>query len=149
MLTAVFTRLWDSYLYEALENSKQDKPTTFMEGKRWVTPSVELNDKGRAVEIYFSPVDGNGQITHVAQLKAIVVDPHKKMPLVENLLKTAIKDDLRKELNGVGTVYQVQQVQRIKPTPMTELIKLSNNEPIDPGFIRSYCLVRPRTFEKL
>lgn len=70
------------------------------------------------------------------------------MPRIEKLLEAAIEDDLRKDLNGVGTVYQIQHVQRVKPTPMTELIKLSNNEPIDPRFMRSYCLVCPRTFDK-
>lgn len=148
MMTAVFTRLWHPYLEKALQRSEHGLPTTFMEGKRWVKPSIEVNDKKRVVEVYFSPVDGNGLVTHVAQLKDIVVDPHKNMPRIEKLLEAAIEDDLRKDLNGVGTVYQIQHVQRVKPTPMTELIKLSNNEPIDPRFMRSYCLVCPRTFDK-
>jgi len=86
-------------------------------------------------------------VTHIGIITQLIIDPDPDSTEAEAFRKHISKNDTYSEHNAEldETTYIVEQGQQLAdPFPMTDLLKVSNNEPIDDGFWRSPAYVFQR-----
>jgi hypothetical protein len=145
---AVFTRNHKSHLDEAfrVSSAEPERLIPFRGGKRWSSAAQALQ-KHSPIDIYFAVVDSGSDVQYAAKLKRVIVDPQRGQPETEQLLDLSTSTTRDEGLweNTVGTLYAINHIERLsKPFPMTELIKVSDDQSISAGYGYSYTLVYAR-----
>ena len=104
----------------------------------------------RPIDIYFAVVDSGPDVQYSAKLQRVIIDPQRGQPETEQLLALSTSttcDEGLWENTGkpAGTLYAINHLERVpQPFPMTELIKVSNDQPISADYGYSYTLVYAR-----
>ena len=150
---AVFTRNHGHYLREAAEVCAQDKSRKifFRARSKWSSADRYIAERG-PTEIYMSPVGGNGIVEYVATLCEVMLDPSKTQPRVQELLSLSLESTKEEGLwdqygKPVKTLYVISDCRKLAtPFPMTDLVKINDNKPIEDNFGYSYCLVHRHSF---
>lgn len=148
---AVFTRNHKEHLDEAfrVSSAEPDRLIPFRGVRRW-SSAAEALQKQSPIDIYFAVVDSGALIQYVAKLQRVIVDPQRGQPETEKLLDSSTfttRDEGLWENDGkpAGTLYAVNHLERVpRPFAMTELIKVSDDQPISPDYGYSYTLVYAR-----
>ena len=97
--------------------------------------------------ICFAVVDSGSLVRYAAKLQLVIVDPQRCQPETEQLLDLSTSTTCEEGLwentdKPVKTLYVINQLGRVpQPFPMTELIKISDDQPISPEYGHSYSLV--------
>ncbi|WP_224333505.1 hypothetical protein [Haloprofundus halobius] len=93
-------------------------------------------------------------MTHTGIITDLILNPDPMSAEAEKFRNHISKQDTYSEHSAEldKTTYLVKQGQKLdEPFPMTDLIKISDNEPINPGFWRSapaYVFHRDRDFDQ-
>ena len=149
---AVFTRNHKRHLDEALGVSSAEpaRLIPFRGTKRWKSAAQALQQHS-PIDIYFAVVDSGSFVQYAAKLQRVIVDPHRAQPETQQLLKlstSTTRDEGLWEDTGkpAGTLYAINRLERVsEPFPMTELIKVSDDQPISPDYGYSYALIYARS----
>ncbi len=114
----------------------------FRSQRKWVG-ALELLRHGPA-SIYFCPIPGDGRIHYAGRLVAVELLPTEQS-MAELLARTRARDVASSEEmfwdGSVQTLYVVEVEQLARPFPLTQLRKLTNNEPLSADYGYSYSLV--------
>jgi hypothetical protein len=148
---AVFTRNHKGHLDEALRVStaEPDRLIPFRGVSRWSSASHALQQHS-PIEIYFAVVDSGSLVRYAAKLQRVIVDPQRGQPETEQLLDLSTSTTREEGLwentdKPAKTLYAINQLERVpQPFPMTELIKISDDQPISAEYGYSYSLVYAR-----
>jgi hypothetical protein len=148
---AVFTRNHKEHLDEALRVStaEPDRLIPFRGVSRWSSASQALQQHS-PIDIYFAVVDSGSLVRCAAKLQRVIVDPQRGQPETEQLLDLSTSTTREEGLwedtgKPAGTLYAIDHLERVpQPFPMTDLIKVSNDQPISPDYGYSYTLVYAR-----
>jgi hypothetical protein len=148
---AVFTRNHQRHLDEALRVSsgEPDRLIPFRGVSRWSSAAQALQ-KHCPIDIYFAVVDSGSLVRYAAKLQRVIVDPQRGQAETEQLLNlstSTTRDEGLWENTGkpAGTLYAINRLERIPQAfPMTELIKVSDDQPISADYGYSYTLVYAR-----
>ncbi len=98
----------------------------------------------------FRVVDSGSDVQYAAKLQQVIVDPQRGQPQTEQLLELSTSttgDEGLWENTGkpAGTLYAINHLERVsQPFRMTELIKVSDDQPISADYGYSYTLVYAR-----
>lgn len=145
---AVFTRNHKRHLDEAfrVSSAEPERLIPFRAAKGW-SSAAKLLQQSSPVDIYFAVVDSGPLIQYVAKLRRVLVDPQRGQPETEQLLELSTSTTQHEGLwetdkKPARTLYAINQVERVpQPFPMTELIKVSDDQPISSDYGYSYTLV--------
>jgi hypothetical protein len=145
---AVFTRNHKRHLDEAFDvsSAEPERLIPFRGSKRWSSAAQALQQHS-PIDIYFAVVDSGSDVQYAAKLKRVIVDPQLGQPETEQLLDLSISTTRDEGLweNTVATLYAINHLERLsKPFPMTELIKVSDDQSISADYGYSYTLVYAR-----
>jgi hypothetical protein len=83
-----------------------------------------------------------------------MLDPAKTQPRVQELLSLSLESTKEEGLwdqcgKPVKTLYVITNYRKLATNfPMTDLVKINDNKPIDENFGYSYCLVHRHSFAK-
>ena len=114
----------------------------------WTTAESAVDAHG-CLPIYYRTGD---TVTHAGLITAIILDPDPESDVAEKFRKHISESDTYHEQNEDldTTTYIVEQGRELDdPFPMTDLIKLSNDEPVSPNFWRgapTYVFHREQDF---
>jgi hypothetical protein len=148
---AVFTRNHKGHLDEAfrVSSAEPERLIPFRAVSRWSSAAQALQQHS-PIDIYFAVVDSGPLVQYAAKLLRVIVDPQRGQPETEQLLDlstTTTREEGLWENTGkpAGTLYAINHLERVpQPFSMTELIKVSDNQPISPDYGYSYTLVYAR-----
>ena len=148
---AVFTRNYEGHLSEALRVSTErpDRLIPFRARSRW-SSAAEALQHGAAISVYIAVVDSGPLVRYSADLRRVIVDPQRGQPETEQLLDLSTattRDEGLWEASGkpAGTLFAVSHLRQVtEPFPMTDLIKLSDDQPISSDYGYSYTMVYAR-----
>ena len=148
---AVFTRNHERHLSEALRVSTEqpDRLIPFRARSRW-SSAAEALQQGASIPVYIAVVDSGPLVRYVADLRRVIVDPQRGQPETEQLLDLSTSTTRGEglwETTGklAGTLFAVSHVRQVsEPFPITDLIKLSNHQPISSDYGYSYTMVYAR-----
>jgi hypothetical protein len=132
-----------------VSSAQPERLIPFRGGKRWSSAAQALQQHS-PIDIYFAVVDSGSNVQYVAKLKRVIVDPQRGQPEIEQLLdlstSTTRDEGLWEDTDKpVGTLYAINHLERVSPPfPMTELIKVSDDQPIGADYGYSYTLVYAR-----
>ena len=90
------------------------------------------------------PVGGDGQIEYEAHLVMVKLHPKRRERDTENLLRFSLQKTKDEGLWGNGkrkvkTLYVISQCKKLEPSfPMSQMIKVSDDRPINKNFGYSY-----------
>lgn len=143
---AVFTRNYQQHLEDAIEKNPR-QPITFRSYLKWTSAELAVKTHGFC-KIYFVPGEEK-LVKYEAILEEVLLEPQPDSPktkeLLANCLESTHEEGLWEKENGevgVQTLYVISHCRKLtSPFMQTELIKLSDDRPIDENFIRSYALV--------
>ena len=140
---AVFARNWPKYLKEAAALTGQDRDSrrTYQSKQRWVSAAAALSAVGPRV-IYFAEIEGGPEITHIAELVEVLVDPTPRNRATIRLL--ADRGLTKGESLWGKTLYSVRRCRKLdKPFSMSKL-QLANDERrrLSRDYRYSYALVK-------
>ena len=149
---AVFTRNHKRHLDEALRvsSAEPDRPIPFRGVSRW-SSAVRALQQHSPIDIYFAVVDSGSLVQYAAKLQRVIVDPQRDQPETVQLLKLSTSTTRDEGLwedtdKPAGTLYAINRLERVsEPFPMTELIKVSDDQPINPDYRYSYTLIYARS----
>lgn len=142
---AVLTKNFSDRLDELVE---QDA-ITHRSSDGWTSAESAVDAHGY-LPIYYRTGD---TVTHAGIITDIVIDPDPESDDVEKFQKHISDDDTYQEYNDEldTTTYIVKHGRQLDdPFPMTELKKVSDNEPVSPGFWRgapAYVFQREQDFQ--
>jgi hypothetical protein len=147
---AVFTRNHERHLDEAfrVSSAEPDRLIPFRGVSRWSSAAQAIQH--RPIDIYFAVVDAGPLVQYAAKLQRVIVDPQRGQPETEQLLDlstSTTRDEGIWETTGkpAGTLYAINHLERVpQPFSMTELTKVSDDQPISPDYGYSYTLVYAR-----
>ena len=148
---AVFARNHEHYLAEAAEIGPTE-PVTFRSATHWAGAAAALEDHN-TIPVYFAVVGEGPLVRFTAELVAIRLNPQALDPDTEKFLGFSLHSTIEEGLwesyeSSVNTLYMVRRCRRLDPPfPMTELVKVSNDEPIAPNYGYSYSVVYQRGAE--
>lgn len=148
---AVFARNHLHYLEEAAALSPA-QPVTFRSVTHWSGAAQALADQS-TIPVYFAAVGEGPIVTYAAELLAVLVNPGVMDPETERFLAFSLPSTIEEGLweeyeSSVKTLYMVKRCRELDPPfPMTQLVKLSNDEPISPNYGYSYSIVYQRGAE--
>lgn len=142
---AIFTRNHIRMLEYAVSAAGEDpkKLVTFRSAKKW-KGARDLLKTGSEVLVYFAVVDHGPMVRFVARLREVLPAPDTKRAAAERLLLSAPPHTIGEDLWGgrVKALYAISGCRRVKPFPMTRLLKLENGEPLAENYKYSYVKVR-------
>ena len=151
MNPAVFARNHRKYLEEASKLSPI-KPVTFRSATTWIKAAKVLENNS-TIPIYFAVIGEGSNIAFKADLIAIQLNPGQTDPETKKFLgfslhATAKEGLWEKDEKPVSTLYIVKRCRRLRPSfPFSDLVKISNHEPIAPNYRYSYSVVFQRGSE--
>jgi len=142
---AVLTKNYESRLKDLVENDA----VTHRHGSEWKAAESAVDAHGQ-LPIYYRTGD---EVTHTGIITEIILNPNKNSKKAEKFREHISEGDTysehREELDT--TTYIVEQGQKLdEPFEMTDLIKVSDKEPVSPGFWRSaptYVFHRDQDFK--
>jgi hypothetical protein len=135
---AIFTRNYRQHLATIKER------VVFRSNVRWARAARAL-EEGDAVDVYIAPVDGNGEVEFRAKLSRVLLEPHTGEKSVKEMLAYTPETTAGEGLwdGELVTLYEVTMLEKVDPPfHFTKLRKLNNGVNIDPGYSRSYCIVK-------
>lgn len=143
---AVLTKNYEDRLDELVQNDA----VTHRHGTEWTTAKSAIDAHGQ-LPIYYRTGD---EVTHTGIITDILLDPDPSSTEAEKFRDQISDQDTygehRAELDK--TTYIVERGQKLdEPFPMTDLIKVSDSEPVSPGFWRgapAYVFQRDGDFEQ-
>lgn len=92
-------------------------------------------------ELYIVPIDGDGSVEFVADLREVYLNPKIGEPKTEELLKHVLPSTKDEGLWG-NTLYVIQNCRKLSRSfPQTELIKVSDRKPLSEDYKYSYSIV--------
>jgi len=145
---AVFTRNHRKYLDEAANASAKEPnvPIVFRARSKWAT-ALRKVPAGGSLPIYMAAIGGTGEIEYGAELCDGRLEPSRGDPKTEALLASVLKstkDEGLWEKSGktAETLYAIRRCRKLhKPFPITNLVKLSDGQPISANYGYSYAIV--------
>jgi hypothetical protein len=148
---AVFTRNYKDHLGEAfrVSSAEPDRLIPFRGVLRWSSAAQALQQHC-PIDIYFAIVDSGPDVQYSAKLQRVIIDPQRGQPETEQLLALSTSTTCNEGLwettgKPAGTLYAINHLERVPQSfPMTELIKISNDQPISADYGYSYTLVYAR-----
>ena len=153
---AVFTRNHSKYLSRvaAIHVTAPGEGITFRSKQEWTKAYRAVQALGE-IPIYFSVIDTDGDVAYEAKLVRVHVAPKPNDPVTKLLL-----DGCLEETSGEGlweehgetlkTLYVIKSCRKLEhPFPMTDLIKVSDDNPIHPDYGYSYSVVYDRTLRSV
>jgi hypothetical protein len=151
---AVFARNHRHYLEEAAAVAETDPSQliTFRSAGHWTTAEKALATNN-TIPIYFAVIREGENIAFEADLVSVYVNPEPQGPETERMLNFSLPSTADEGLweaydSPVRTLYMIKRCRELsQPFPMTNLVKLSNDEPIAPNFGYSYSIVYQRGSE--
>lgn len=142
---AVFSRHYQQHLDDAI-NEKPEKPVTFRSYLPWKSAQLAVKTHGKRT-IYYG-LGEDDLIRYKAVLEQVELYPQLNTARTNNLLENCLPSTRGEGLwekdgkIGVKTLYVISHCQKLSsPFLQTELIKISDDRPINKNFIRSYALV--------
>ncbi len=139
---AVFARNWPDYLEEAvaLTGRSRDTRRTYQSKQRWVSAAAALSTVGPRV-IYFAEIEGDSEITHIAELVEVLVDPTPRSRATRRLL--ADRGLTKGEPLWGKTLYAIRSCWPLdKPFSMSKLRLASDGQRLSRDYRYSYALVK-------
>ncbi|WP_080509325.1 hypothetical protein [Candidatus Halobonum tyrrellensis] len=130
---------------ERLDELVKYDATTHRSGSSLKSAAAAVDAHGQ-LPIYYRTGD---TVTHVGIITKLLLDPDPDSREAKEFQKYISQEDTYSDYDGNDeldtTTYIVEQGKELdEPFPMTELRKVGNNEPIDPGFWRSPAYVFQR-----
>jgi len=95
-------------------------------------------------------VDSGSDVQYAAKLQRVIIDPQRGQPETDQLLNLSTSTTRHEGLwentgKPAGTLYAINHLERMsKPFPVTELIKISDDQPISANYGYNYALVYAR-----
>ena len=135
---------------ERLEELVERDAVTHRHSKKWKAAESAIDAHGQ-LPIYYRTGD---MVTHTGIITDLILDPDPASAEAEKFRKQISDQDTYSEYNDEldATTYLVEHGQKLdEPFPMTDLIKVSDNEPVSPGFWRgapAYVFQRDGDFEQ-
>jgi len=148
---AVFARNHGNYLEEAAQLSPTQL-VTFRSATHWTAAATAL-EVHNTIPVYFAVVGEGPHVAFMADLVAVHLNPYSMDPDTERFLRFSLPSTVKEGLwesyqSSVRSLYMVKRCRKLDSTfPMTELIKVSNDEPIAPNYGYSYSVVYERGHE--
>jgi hypothetical protein len=141
---AVFCRNHPDYLAEAARIGEEDsvRRITFRASTRWASAAVALRLYGPR-PIYFASIRGGPEVVYVADLVDLELDPAAHAQRTQELLAHSLNETKGEGLweGGVKTLYIIRGCRPRPGTPVEDLRKISDGQPISRSFKYSYALV--------
>ncbi|AFZ73807.1 hypothetical protein [Natronobacterium gregoryi] len=144
---AVLTKNYSKRLEELVEYDA----ITHRSSSTWTTAESAVDAHG-SLPIYYRTED---TVTHAGIITDIVIEPDSESDDIEKFQKHISENDTYSEYNEEldTTTYIVEHGHKLDdPFPMTDLKKLSDNEPVSAGFWRgapAYVFQRERDFQSI
>jgi len=145
---AVFSRNHLQYLEEAagIAAASPDTLVTFRSSQPWSTAKRIVSEQGQ-IPIYFAVIDGSGLVSYQAWLVKVVTEPEPGDEQTEEALQHALPLTSGEGLWSDGaspakTLYSIRDCRALETSfPMTALVRLDGDKPINSKYGYSYCLV--------
>jgi len=143
---AVLTKNYEDRLDELVSYDA----ITHRHGSEWTAAESAIDAHGQ-LPIYYRTGD---MVTHTGIITDLILNPDPTSAEAKKFRNHISEQDTYSEHNDEldKTTYIVEQGRKLdEPFPMTELIKLSDNEPVSPGFWRgapAYVFHRDEDFEQ-